>query len=261
MNLNSFKLATWNVNSLNVRLPHVLDWLKENPIDVLCLQETKQEDIKFPYEALKHAGYNAVHNGQKTYNGVAILSPHEINEVEYNIADFEDAQKRVIAATINGLRVICVYVVNGQAVDSEKYAYKMRWLNALNNWLANELKKYPNLVVLGDYNIAPDDRDCHDPEAWKGQVLVSPNERNAFEALLALGLHDSFRLFEAGDGHYSWWDYRMMGFRRNHGMRIDHILVSDGLKDKCLSCCIDKTPRMLERPSDHTPVVLEIKAN
>jgi exodeoxyribonuclease III len=261
MNLNSFKLATWNVNSLNVRLPHVLDWLKENPIDVLCLQETKQEDFKFPYEALKHAGYNAVHNGQKTYNGVAILSPHEINEVEYNIADFEDVQKRVIAATINGLRVICVYVVNGQAVDSEKYAYKMRWLNALNNWLANELKKYPNLVVLGDYNIAPDDRDCHDPEAWKGQVLVSPNERNAFEALLALGLHDSFRLFEAGDGHYSWWDYRMMGFRRNHGMRIDHILVSDGLKDKCLSCYIDKTPRMLERPSDHTPVVLKIKAN
>jgi exodeoxyribonuclease III len=261
MKLTSFKLATWNVNSLTVRLPHVLDWLKENPIDVLCLQETKQEDIKFPYEALKSAGYNAVHNGQKTYNGVAILSPHEITDVVYDIAGFEDVQKRVISATINGIRVICVYVVNGQAVDSEKYAYKIRWLEALNNWVVEELKKYPNLVILGDYNIAPDDRDCHDPEAWEGQVLVSPRERDAFEALLMLGLHDSFRLFETNGGHYSWWDYRMMGFRRNHGLRIDHILVSDALKDKCVSCVIDKAPRKLERPSDHTPVILELNTN
>lgn len=252
------KLATWNVNSLNVRLPHVLDWLAENPIDVLCLQETKQEDAKFPYADLKSAGYHAIHSGQKTYNGVAILSTHEMTDVVHGIAGFEDEQKRVISATINGVRVICVYVVNGQAVDSEKYDYKMRWLTALNNWLTDELLKYPKLVILGDYNIAPDDRDCHDPVAWEGNILVSPRERDAFEELLALGLHDSFRLFEAGEGHFSWWDYRMMGFRRNHGMRIDHILVSDALKEKCVSCIIDKAPRKLERPSDHTPVVLEV---
>ncbi len=224
------------------------------------MQETKQEDAKFPYEDLKNAGYHAIHNGQKTYNGVAILSKHEMTDVVHGIAGFEDEQKRVISATINGVRVICVYVVNGQAVDSEKYDYKMRWLTALNHWLTDELKKYPKLVILGDYNIAPDDRDCHDPVAWEGNILVSPRERDAFEDLLALGLHDSFRLFETGEGHFSWWDYRMMGFRRNHGMRIDHILVSDALKEKCVSCTIDKAPRKLERPSDHTPVVLEVSA-
>jgi exodeoxyribonuclease-3 len=250
------KLATWNVNSLTVRLPHVLDWLAENPIDVLCLQETKQEDTKFPYADLKNAGYHAIHSGQKTYNGVAILSTHAMTDVMQGIGGFEDEQARVISATINGVRVICVYVVNGQAVDSEKYDYKMRWLTALNHWLNDELKKYPKLVILGDYNIAPDDRDCHDPAAWEGNILVSPRERDAFEALIALGLHDSFRLFESGEGHFSWWDYRMMGFRRNHGMRIDHILVSDALKEKCVACIIDKAPRKLERPSDHTPVVL-----
>jgi exodeoxyribonuclease III len=252
------KLATWNVNSLNVRLPHVLDWLKENPIEVLCLQETKQEDSKFPYEDLKAAGYNAVHSGQKTYNGVAILSTHEILDVEHGIAGFEDEQKRVISATINGIRVICVYVVNGQAVDSEKFAYKMRWLDALRNWLADEMKKYSKVAVLGDYNIAPDDRDCHDPVAWEGDILVSPAERNAFETLLALGLHDSFRIFETDGGHYSWWDYRMMGFRRNRGLRIDHILISTALKEKSIGCSIDKAPRKLERPSDHTPVILDL---
>lgn len=255
------KLATWNVNSLKVRLPHVLDWLADNPIEVLCLQETKQEDIKFPYDELKAAGYNAVHSGQKTYNGVAILSTHEMTDVQHGIPDFEDEQKRVISATINDVRVICVYVVNGQAVDSEKYDYKMRWLNALSAWLVEELKQYPNLVILGDYNIAPDDRDCHDPNAWEGEILVSPRERDAFEELLEMGLHDSFRLFEQEAGHYSWWDYRMMGFRRNRGMRIDHILVSDALKEKCASCIIDKAPRKLERPSDHTPVVLEINSS
>jgi len=256
------KFATWNVNSLNVRLPHVLDWLKENPIEVLCLQETKQEDIKFPYDDLKAAGYHAVHSGQKTYNGVAILSTHALSDIEYGIAEFEDEQKRVISATIHtesneAIRVICVYIVNGQAVDSEKYDYKMRWLAALNSWLAGEMEKYPNLVLLGDYNIAPDDRDCHDPEAWEGDILVSPRERDAFEELIELGLHDSFRLFESEGGHYSWWDYRMMGFRRNRGMRIDHILVSDALKEKSTACVIDKAPRKLERPSDHTPVILE----
>ncbi len=255
------KLATWNVNSLNVRLPHVLDWLRDNPIDVLCLQETKQEDSKFPYDDLKAAGYHAIHSGQKTYNGVAILSKHAMSDVEYGIANFEDEQKRVISATINGVRVVCVYVVNGQAVDSDKYAYKMRWLKALNAWLVDELKKYPNLVLLGDYNIAPEDRDCHDPAAWVGQVLVSPPEREAFQQLIALGLHDSFRLFEQPEKSFSWWDYRMMGFRRNFGMRIDHILVSDALKAKCTAAYIDKNPRKLERPSDHTPVILALQAS
>lgn len=252
------KLATWNVNSLNVRLPHVLDWLCENPIDVLCLQETKQEDSKFPYAELTAAGYNAVHAGQKTYNGVAILSRHEMTDIVRGIFNFEDEQQRVISATINGIRVVCVYIVNGQAVDSDKYHYKMRWLNALTSWLNEELKKYPNLVLLGDYNIAPEDRDCHDPAAWVGQILVSPKEREAFQRLTKLGLHDSFRLFEQADKSFTWWDYRMMGFRRNFGMRIDHILVSEALKSQCESCVIDKTPRKLERPSDHTPVILTL---
>ncbi len=252
------KLATWNVNSLNVRLPHVLDWLRDNPIDVLCLQETKQEDIKFSYDALEAAGYHAIHNGQKTYNGVAILSRHAMTEVEHGMAGFEDEQKRVISATIQGIRVVCVYIVNGQAVDSEKYNYKMRWLEALTYWLAGQIDKYPNLVLLGDYNIAPEDRDCHDPAAWVGQILVSPRERDMFAKIKALGLHDSFRLFEQPEKSFTWWDYRMMGFRRNFGMRIDHILVSDGLKNRCEKCEIDKTPRKLERPSDHTPVILTL---
>ena len=246
------------MNSLTVRLPHVLDWLRENPIDVLCLQETKQEDSKFPYADLTAAGYHAVHVGQKTYNGVAILSRHAMTDVVHGIANFEDEQKRVISATINGIRVVCVYIVNGQAVDSEKYDYKMRWLAALNSWLKAELIAHPNLVLLGDYNIAPEDQDCHDPAAWVGQILVSPREREAFQALQGLGLHDSFRLFEQAPKSFSWWDYRMMGFRRNAGMRIDHILVSDALKEKCTAAYIDKAPRKLERPSDHTPVVLEI---
>jgi exodeoxyribonuclease-3 len=252
------KIAAWNVNSLNVRLPHVLDWLAANQPDVLCLQETKQEDSKFPYETLKEAGYNAIHSGQKTYNGVAILSTHAMTDIEHGIAGFEDEQKRVISATINGVRIVCVYIVNGQAVDSEKYEYKMRWLTALNSWLAGELQKYPKLAVLGDYNIAPEDRDCHDPAAWVGQILVSPPEREHFQQLLQLGFHDSFRLFEQPEKSFSWWDYRMMGFRRNFGMRIDHILVSEALKASCTAAYIDKTPRKLERPSDHTPVVLEL---
>lgn len=252
------KLATWNVNSLNVRLPHVLDWLSDNPIDVLCLQETKQEDSKFPYEALKAAGYHAIHSGQRTYNGVAIISRHPLNDIQRNIPNFDDDQQRVIAATINGIRVICAYIPNGQAVDSDKYQYKMRWLNALTNWLKMELVVHPKLVLLGDYNIAPEDRDCHDPAAWLGQVLVSPAEREAFQSLVNLGLHDSFRLFEQDEKSFSWWDYRMMGFRRNFGMRIDHILVSNALKSACIAATIDKTPRKLERPSDHTPVLLEI---
>ena len=253
------KLVTWNVNSLNVRLPHLLDWLAANPIDVICLQETKQEDSKFPYEILKEAGFYAIHSGQKTYNGVAIISKLPIEDVQFGIPNFEDEQKRVLAATINGVRVICVYIPNGQAVDSDKYNYKMHWLAALTNWLKTELANHPKLALLGDYNIAPDDRDCHDPAAWIGSILVSPREREAFIGIAALGLHDSFRLFNDEAGHFSWWDYRMMGFRRNLGMRIDHILVSDALKNDCTACEIDKTPRKLERPSDHTPVILTLQ--
>jgi exodeoxyribonuclease-3 len=252
------KLATWNVNSLNVRLPHVLDWLRDNQPDVLCLQETKQEDSKFPYEQLKEAGYDAIHIGQKTYNGVAILSRHSLTNIQRNIPSFDDDHQRIIAADINGIRIVCAYIPNGQAVDSEKYQYKMRWLAALTDWLKTELIAHPKLILLGDYNIAPEDRDCHDPAAWLGQILVSPAERQAFQKLVALGLHDSFRLFEQAEKSFSWWDYRMMGFRRNFGMRIDHILVSDALKNNCKAAYIDKVPRKLERPSDHTPVVLEL---
>ena len=252
------KIATWNVNSLNVRLPHVLDWLETNKPDALCLQETKQEDSKFPYEALKEAGYQAVHNGQKTYNGVAIVSPHAIEDVQVDIPNFTDEQKRLIAATINGIRIVCVYIPNGQAVGSEKYAYKLNWLQAFTNWLQNELIAHPNLALLGDYNISPEDIDCHDPAAWQGQVLVSEAEREAFRKITALGLADSFRLFEKGEGQFSWWDYRMAGFRRNLGMRIDHILISPSLVAIAKASHIDKAPRKLERPSDHTPVVLEL---
>lgn len=252
------KFATWNVNSLNVRLPHVLDWLNATQPDVLCLQETKQEDSKFPYEALREVGYEAVHIGQKTYNGVAIVSRHPMTDIQHNIPAFDDDQQRVIAATIDDMRVICAYIPNGQAVDSDKYQYKLRWLTALHDWLQAELSRYPKLLLLGDYNIAPEDQDCHDPAAWVGQVLVSDPERAAFRQLLSLGLHDSFRLFEQPDKSFSWWDYRMAGFRRNLGMRIDHILVSDALKAQCSAAYIDKAPRKLERPSDHTPVVLEL---
>ena len=254
------KLVTWNVNSLNVRLPHVLDWLRDNQPDVLCLQETKQEDIKFPYLQLKEAGYNAIHLGQKTYNGVAIISPHTINDVEYGINGFDDEQRRVISATVNDIRVVCVYIPNGQAVDSDKYAYKLRWLQALTTWLKGELERYPNLVLLGDYNIAPDDRDCHDPAAWIGQILVSELEREAFQALTQLGLHDSFRLFEADAGHFSWWDYRMNAFRRKMGMRIDLVLASKLMADQCKASYVDIEPRRQERPSDHAPAIAEFSA-
>jgi exodeoxyribonuclease III len=252
------KFATWNVNSLNVRLPHVLDWLTTNQPDVLCLQETKQEDSKFAYAELAEAGYKAIHNGQKTYNGVAILSRHALTQIHTDIPDFADEQKRIIAANVGEIRVICAYIPNGQTLDSDKFNYKLRWLKALTAWLEDELVRYPKLVLLGDYNIAPEDRDCHDPAAWEGQILVSEPERVAFRALINLGLTDAFRMFEQADKSFSWWDYRMMGFRRNLGMRIDHILLSKPLQELCKSCWIDKAPRKLERPSDHTPVVVEL---
>ena len=250
------RIATWNVNSLKVRLPHLLDWLETNPVEVVCLQETKTEDKNYPQAELEAAGYQSVFSGQKTYNGVAILSRSAASEVQYGIPDFDDEQKRVIAATIDGVRIVCVYIPNGQEVGSEKYEYKLRWLKALTAWLKEELAKYPKLALLGDYNIAPEDRDCYDPVAWKGNVLVSEAERNAFKALVALGLRDAFREHEQGDKLYSWWDYRMMAFRRNMGLRIDHILVSEALQ--CSTCIIDKAPRKLERPSDHTIVEAEI---
>jgi exodeoxyribonuclease-3 len=250
------KIATWNVNSLKVRLPHLLDWLAANPIDVVCLQETKTEDKNFPVAEIQAAGYQVAFIGQKTYNGVAILSRDAISDVQFGIPNLDDEQKRVIAATINGVRIVCVYIPNGQSLDSDKYQYKLKWLAALKLWLKDELAKYPKLALLGDYNIAPEDRDCHDPVAWQGNVLVSEPERDAFKGLVALGLRDSFRLFEQAEKSYSWWDYRMMGFRRNFGMRIDHILISDGLQ--CSGCLIDKAPRKLERPSDHTPVIAEV---
>lgn len=252
------KIATWNVNSLKVRLPHVLDWLAESQADVLCLQETKTEDKNFPADALAEAGYRVVYSGQKTYNGVAILSKSEPQDVVAGIPGFADEQKRVLAATVDGVRIICVYIPNGQSVDSDKYRYKLSWLDALQAWLKDELKRYPKLALLGDYNIAPEDRDCYDPQAWQGNVLVSEPERAAFRALEQLGLRDSFRLFEQEEKAYSWWDYRMMAFRRNMGLRIDHILVSEALS--CSACSIDKAPRKLERPSDHTPVVAEVQS-
>ncbi len=252
------KIATWNVNSLKVRLPHVLDWLAANQPDALCLQETKQEDSQFPLVALQQAGYQAVFSGQKTYNGVAIISKVAASEVVCGLPNFPDEQKRLIAATVQGVRVVCVYVPNGQSVDSDKYRYKLAWLAALLEWLKEELVRYPKLALLGDYNIAPEDRDVHDPQAWAGNVLVSEPERATFHALEQLGLRDSFRLFEQPEKSYSWWDYRMMAFRRNMGLRIDHILISTALAQGCTGCAIDRAPRKLERPSDHAPVVAEL---
>lgn len=253
------RLASWNVNSLKVRLPQLLDWLGKYQPDAVCLQETKLEDHNFPVAELQAAGYEASFAGQKTYNGVAILSKLPQNDVSIGIPGFADEQKRVLAATIDGVRVICIYVPNGQAVGSDKYQYKLAWLAALHDWLKTELARHPKLALLGDYNIAPDARDVHDPALWEGQVLFSEPERAAFQALLKLGLKDSFRLFEQPEKSFTWWDYRMMAFRRNMGLRIDHILLSDALAKHCTSCIIDKDTRKLERPSDHAPVIADIR--
>lgn len=249
------KLATWNVNSLKVRLPHVLQWLAANPVDVLCLQETKTVDGKFPVAEIEAAGYQVAYSGQPTYNGVAILSRHAMEDVVKNNPLFPDEQQRIISATIEGMRIVCAYVPNGQSVGSEKYQYKLEWLKALTQWLQAECAQHPNLALLGDYNIAPQDCDVHDPVAWRGQVLVSDAERDAFKALCSLDLVDAFRLFEQAEKLYSWWDYRQMAFRRNMGMRIDHILLSPPLAARCTACEIDKAPRKWEQPSDHTPVI------
>jgi exodeoxyribonuclease-3 len=253
------KIASWNVNSLNVRLPHLQRWLDEARPDVVALQETKQEDTKFPEDALLELGYRSVFCGQKTYNGVAIVSRLPFTgECVNAIPDFEDPQKRVLAATVNGIRIVDLYVVNGEAVGSEKFAYKLRWLAAVRDWLQREIQQHPNLVVLGDFNIAPDDRDVHDPKRWHEKILCSTPEREALAALQDLGLHDSFRMFEPDGGHYSWWDYRLAAFQRGWGLRIDLVLVSQALRARVIAAGIDPGPRSWERPSDHTPAWVEI---
>lgn len=278
----SVRIAAWNVNSLKVRLPHVLKWLGDQekankPIDALCLQELKLTDDKYPHAELEAAGYLSLAAGQKTYNGVAIilrraaLAPMTADlETAFlkpvrNIPGSQDEQQRILAATVcfkgmQPMRLVSAYFPNGQSPESDKFVYKLQWLKALHAWLKNELTQNDRLALLGDFNIAPNDDDVHDPAKWIGQNLVSPQERDAFQELLDLGLHDSFRMFEQAPKSFSWWDYRMMGFRRNAGMRIDHILLSDALKESCNASFIDKEPRTWEQPSDHAPVIAEIKA-
>ena len=255
------KIASWNVNSLNVRLPHLEQWLREFAPDVVGLQETKLEDHKFPDDTLAGLGYRSVFAGQKTYNGVAILARDcAIGDVQAGIPGFDDEQKRVIAATVDGVRIVNLYVVNGQDVGTEKYAYKLRWLEAVRGWLAEELRTHPKLVVLGDFNIAPADRDVHDPAVWNdGHILTSSAERAALQRLHDLGLHDGFRLHHEDAGVFSWWDYRQAAFRRNLGLRIDLTLVSDALRGATATAGIDRIPRTWERPSDHAPAWVELR--
>ncbi len=252
------KLATWNINSLNVRLPHVLDWVGTHAPDVLCLQETKLEDAKFPLDALRDAGYQTLFSGQRTYNGVAILSRTAITDATIGIPGLEDEQKRVLSATISGVRVICAYVPNGENMESPKYQYKMKWLQALRVWLEDELARHPQLAIVGDFNIAPEARDVHDPALWENKIHFTEPERAELNAIFELGLKDSFRLFDQPERSYTWWDYRMMAFRRKMGLRIDHILLSPALATLCTSCTIDVEPRRLERPSDHAPVIADL---
>jgi exodeoxyribonuclease-3 len=252
----TFRLATWNVNSLKVRLPHLLDWLARAQPDVVCLQETKTEDGSFPLAGIEAAGYRVIYSGQKTYNGVAILSRAPLSAESRGIPDFADDLKRVIAATVEGVRIICLYAPNGQEPGSEKYAYKLRWYTALTAWLKKEVNG--SVAVLGDLNIAPEARDVHDPKRWEGKIHFSEPERAAFRALLELGYRDAFRLFAQPEKQFSWWDYRLAAFQRGWGLRIDHILLSPELAKRCTACSIDVAPRKLERPSDHAPVLVDL---
>ena len=254
----TMKFATWNVNSLTVRLPQVLDWLKVNPVDVLALQELKLTDDKFPVDAFMQAGYHAQCFGQKTYNGVALLSREPALNVVRNVPGFADDMARVISADVAGVRVIGAYFPNGQEPGSDKFEYKMAWLKGLRDWVRAELLQHPELVLMGDYNITFDDADVWDPVGLKDTIHCTEEERYHLRALIALGLHDAFRLFAQPEKSYSWWDYRDFAFRRNHGLRIDHILVSDALKPLVTGCVIDKAPRKNERPSDHAPVVVTL---
>lgn len=253
------RLATWNVNSLRIRLPHLLDWLARVQPDVACLQETKTEDAGFPAAELRAAGYEAVFCGQKSYNGVAILARTPPLEVQHGIPGFADDPKRVIAATVGNVRVVCIYAPNGQSPESEKYAYKLKWFEALAGWLSGELARRPRLAVLGDFNVAPEDRDVHNPKRWEGKIHVTEPERAAFRRLVEIGFADAFRLFEQPEKEFSWWDYRLMAFQRGWGLRIDEILLSPELAGECVACTIDKAPRTLERPSDHAPVIAELR--
>jgi exodeoxyribonuclease-3 len=257
------KFATWNVNSLNVRLPQVLDWLQANPVDVLALQELKMTDDKFPHAAFSQVGYSAQWFGQKTYNGVALLSRAPGQAVVKNIPGFDDDMARVLCASYplgadQTIRVIGAYFPNGQEPGSDKFDYKMAWLEGLRAWVRQELQTHPNLLLMGDYNITFDDADVWDPEGMRDQIHCTDEERYHLQSLLAMGLHDAFRLFDQPAKSYSWWDYRDFAFKRNRGMRIDHILISQALKPRATACWIDKTPRKNERPSDHTPVVVEL---
>lgn len=254
------KIATWNVNSMKVRLPHVVEWLQNQDPDILVLQEIKQVTENFPAADLQEIGYLSIANGQKTYNGVAVLSKAPPGDPVMELPDFADPQRRVLATTIDGLRVINLYVPNGSEVGSEKYAYKLGWLDALRDWLADEMKRHENLIVLGDFNIAPADADVYDPEKWGDAILCSPDEREALGKLIDLGLTDVFREFDQPEGMFSWWDYRAAGFRRNAGLRIDLILASNAMTRRCTASYVDKEPRAWERPSDHAPVVAEFSA-
>ena len=252
------KLATWNVNSLNVRLPHVEQWCAQAQPDVLGLQETKMEDAKFPRAAIEALGYEVSFAGQKTYNGVALLAKQPIHDVVTDVPGLDDPQRRILIATVGDIRIANLYVVNGQAVGSEKYAYKLDWLDKVTQFLESELRNDPRLIVMGDFNIAPDDRDVYDPVAWKDQILCSGPERDALKRLLELGLTDSFRHFDDSAGKFSWWDYRQAGFRRDLGLRIDLVLASAPLLQRATAASIDREPRTWERPSDHTPALLEL---
>ena len=251
------KVASWNVNSLNVRLPHVLAWCDVARPDILALQETKLTDDRFPVEVLLEAGYHSVYSGQKTYNGVAILSREPAMDSVTDIDGLDDPQRRILAATVGDVRIIDLYVVNGSEVGSEKYAYKLHWLEQVNRFIEEEMQKFDKLIVLGDFNIAPEDRDVHDPEAWHEKILCSTPERQALQTMLDFGLSDTFRLFEQEEKTWSWWDYRMAAFRRNMGLRIDLVLASKVLAESCSASYIDKEPRRQERPSDHAPAVAE----
>ena len=251
------KIASWNVNSLRVRLPQVLEWLEDNPVDVLALQETKMTDEDFPAEEIEQAGYQVQYSGQKTYNGVAVLSKQEGRDVVKDINSLDDPQRRILAVTVDDVRVLNLYVVNGKEVGSDKYEYKLDWLKKVTAYIKKDLKNYPNYVVLGDFNIAPEDADVYDPEAWQGKILCSDKERLALQAITDLGFVDTFRLFDQEDNTFSWWDYRSAGFRRNHGLRIDLILASTALEASCSFSVVDKAPRSNERPSDHAPIIAE----
>jgi exodeoxyribonuclease-3 len=252
------RLGSWNVNSLRVRLPHLLDWLRDAQPDVACLQETKTEDANFPLAELRDAGYHAVYCGQRAYNGVAILARSPITDVQHGIPEFADDPKRCIAATVGGIRIVCLYAPNGEAPGTEKYAYKLRWYEALARWLSQLLPRTPELTVLGDMNVAPEDRDVHDPKRWAGKIHVSEPERAALRTVLSTGVVDAFRLFEQPERLYSWWDYRLRAFERNWGLRIDLALLAPALAKRCTGCTIDLAPRKRERPSDHAPVLVEL---